>query len=167
MATLVTRQILKLIRFRYEYFGEEILNLASDYDVPAAILDRAQMEENWTRQNLPISLTPATTATDLEGLAEEMLATTKVKCSLINALNQQILNPKYLEAEYALVTKLIEVVNRLSSTADNAGTQIKAAVGALKDLQERQQVMSILGSSKDGSTPDGKLVVQIVNQVSG
>lgn len=166
MDKVVTNALMRIIRFRYEYFGEDIRSLATDYEVPSQLLEHAVERDNWRAQNLPISLDSGTTPTDLRSLSENMLEATKVKGALINALNQQVLNPKYLEAEHAILDKLIKVTNSISVNADNAGTQMKALVGALKDLQERQSVLSVLGSQDDQNKDTGRLVVQIVNQVS-
>lgn len=164
---LLDKQTLSLIRFQFEYFGEELSALADSYQVPLMLLERVSKDACWERKQLPVVLGQSAAPTDLATMSGNLLEMTRIKSTMMYALHQQLLSPKYFEAERAILDKLVQVTNNVSPSADNAGTQMRALVSALKDLQERQHVMKVVGSSdEEKGSGDGRITVQILNQVN-
>jgi hypothetical protein len=156
-----------MIRISYELLGEDIPTIAMENKIAPAALEYTIEERGWTRQGDAFKTTELTkldSPDDLAEASEELLEQVKARLDLAMILKQQHLAPTYLKLELALLHKATEIAQHLNSQAHNAASQLKALSETWKNLLEQNDLVkcSVPEGKERG---DGKLVVQIMNQM--
>lgn len=150
-----------LLRIQYEIFGEEIDDLAEEYDTTPRMIEYAAEEGKWQRMPIAKAISEWQNIENLEEIPPDLMDQVRDRMQILFTLKQSTLNPKYIAIETAILGKAQQVIQNLSSDHPNAAQILKAMTDVFTSLREATGA----GGSRGEETQDNSIKVQILQRV--
>lgn len=153
------------LRFQYEVLGMSPQEIAeANPPMNAFAVEQLVAELSWSEpaaQNGVATQAHTLASMSAEEATEELIASAKAELTRASVMKQLALFNRFASAESQLLTKITQAIDEANPTDVKA---IKDLVGAFQALTTQNPLMTVkMANDEDG---DGKVVVQVLNQVS-
>lgn len=153
------------IQFQYEVLGMTCQEIATANPPMNEFAIRQMVETfSWSEPAASNELAVQThtlASMSPEEAAEELLQQAKAELTKASVVKQLALFNRFASAESQILSKLSQAISQVDPMDTKT---LKSLVGALQALSQQNPLMTVKAATEEGE--DGRVVVQIMNQVS-